>query len=90
MEGIIWKFMMYFTLKILNVTSFFSVKMGYFLTFILEFTPLPPKKPWHVIYHYIRNIKYIMNIKISFAKNDIANFDYASTLEKSFGMNFLL
>ena len=29
------------------------------------------------------NFKYIKNIKLSFAKNDIANFDYALTFKKT-------
>ena len=37
-------------------------------TFIFEFKPLPAKKPWHVIYHWIRNFKYILNVKPSFSK----------------------
>ena len=31
-----------------------------------------------------------MNIKLSFAKNDMANFDYDLTLKKSLGTSFLL
>ena len=30
---------------------------GVFWTFILEFSLLPTKKPWHVIYRWIRNFK---------------------------------
>ena len=30
-----------------------------------------------------------MNIKLSFAKNDMANFDYTLTLKKSLGTGFL-
>ena len=53
MKDMIWKCMAYFTL----MTLFFSVKMGYFWIFILEFKPLPLKKPWHVINCWTRNFK---------------------------------
>ena len=69
---------------------FFSVKMGYFLTFILEFNLSPIKKLWHVIYRWIQNFKKIMNIKLSFAKNDMGNFDYALTFKKNLAASFLL
>ena len=74
----------YFTLVKFNVT-FFPKKMGYFYTFILEFKLLPAKRPCHVIYCWIRNFKEIMNIKLSFTQNDMANFDYALTLKKKLG-----
>ena len=77
----------YFTLVIFNVTSFFSVKMGYFWTFILEFKTLPAKTPWLVIYRWIQNFKQIMNSKLSFTKNDQANFDYPLTLKKKLVFN---
>ena len=56
-KGIIWKFMVYFTLVIFSVTSFFSGENCIFRTFILEFKPLPAKNPWHVIYCWIWNFK---------------------------------
>ena len=31
-----------------------------------------------------------MNIKLSFAKNEMADFDYALAFKKSLGMSFLL
>ena len=68
----------------------FSVKMGYFWTFIPEFNLLPTKKPWYVTYRWIRNFKQIMNIKLSFSKIDMASFDYALNLKKSLGTSFLL
>ena len=70
---------------IFTAMPFFSVKMGYFLTFILEFNLSPIKKLWHVIYRWIQNFKKIMNIKLSFAKNDMGNFDYALTFKKKLG-----
>ena len=72
------------------LNHFFSLEMGYPWTFALEFKLLPTKKPSHVIYHWIRNFKYIINIKLSFVKNDLANFDYALTLKKSLDTSLLL
>ena len=74
--------MVYFTLVIFNATSFFLVKMGCCWTFILEFKPLPANK---TLACYIPLDSKIMNIKLSFVKNNMANFDYALTLKKKLG-----
>ena len=72
------------------LNHFFSLEMGYLWTFALEFKLLPTKKTCHVIYHWIRNFKYIINIKLPFVKNDMGNFDYALTLKKSLDTSLLL
>ena len=90
MKGITWKFMLYFTLVIFSVMSFFSGENCIILDLYPWIQALTQKKPWHVIYFWIRNFKQIMNIKFSLTKNDMANFDYVLTLKKCLGASFLL
>ena len=72
--------MIYFTLVIFNVTSFFSVKMGYLWTFILEFNLLPTKNPGmlYAVGFEILNILRILNFHLP---KKTSNFDYALTLK---------
>ena len=88
MKGIIWKFIAYFTLVIFNVTSYFFVKIYGPLS--LNSNPYLQKNPGML---YIIGFEILSTFWMSnhhFPKKAMTSFNYALTLKKSLGTNFLL